>query len=567
MEGIGARVARKEDKRFITGMGRYVDDMVVPGMKHAVFVRSPHAHAEIKKIDVKAAQAMPGVIGVLTGKELKADGIGNLICGWMIHSNNRLIPNAMEPRAPSASYNRADDNYTLYVSQPEPARRAPADDRLLAGHGPARAQGARDRPRRGRRLRLQDLPLRRRDRAVWASKKLNRPIKWTADRSESFLSDAHGRDHVTTAEPGDGQGRQVPGPARAHHANLGAYLSTFASRADHPVRHAAGRPVRHAARSMCEVAACSPTPRRWTPTAAPGRPEATYVVERWWRPLPRGTGHRPGRDPPRNFITSFPYQTPVGLTYDTGDYDATLRPRPEAGRRGRLRSGARPPAKAKGLLRGIGYSSYIEACGIAPSQRSPARWARAPACSNRRGARAPHRQRDGVHRLAQPRPGPRDDLRAGGGRQAGHPDRDVDIVHGDTGKVPFGMGTYGSRSLASAARPSSRRSTRSIAKGKKIAAHLLEAARPTSFANGEFKVAGTDKKCRSAGGAHRLRAAQLPARQAGAGPERERVLRPDQLHLPGRHLHLRGRGRPGHRRGRDRGRFTAATTSATSSTR
>ena len=88
IEGVGARVARKEDKRFITGAGRYVDDMVVPGMKHAAFVRSPHAHAQIKKIDVKKAQAMPGVIGVLTGKELKADGIGNLICGWMIHSKD-----------------------------------------------------------------------------------------------------------------------------------------------------------------------------------------------------------------------------------------------------------------------------------------------------------------------------------------------------------------------------------------------------------------------------------------------------------------------------------------------
>ena len=88
IEGIGARVARKEDKRFITGAGRYVDDMVVPGMKHAAFVRSPHAHADIKKIDVAAAKAMPGVIGVLTGKELKADGIGNLICGWMIHSKD-----------------------------------------------------------------------------------------------------------------------------------------------------------------------------------------------------------------------------------------------------------------------------------------------------------------------------------------------------------------------------------------------------------------------------------------------------------------------------------------------
>lgn len=88
IEGIGARVARKEDKRFITGAGRYVDDMVVPGMKHAAFVRSPHAHADIKKIDTKKAEAMPGVIGVLTGKQLKADGIGNLICGWMIHSKD-----------------------------------------------------------------------------------------------------------------------------------------------------------------------------------------------------------------------------------------------------------------------------------------------------------------------------------------------------------------------------------------------------------------------------------------------------------------------------------------------
>src|SRR5690606_11896988 len=88
IEGIGARVARKEDKRFITGAGRYVEDMVVPGMKYAIFVRSPHAHAEITGIDTTRAGAMPGVIAVLTGRQLKADGIGNLICGWMIHSRD-----------------------------------------------------------------------------------------------------------------------------------------------------------------------------------------------------------------------------------------------------------------------------------------------------------------------------------------------------------------------------------------------------------------------------------------------------------------------------------------------
>ncbi len=88
VEGIGARVARKEDKRFITGRGRYTDDMRVPGMHYAAFARSPHAHARIRSIDVSAAQAMPGVDGVLTGEQLAADGIGNLICGWMIKSKD-----------------------------------------------------------------------------------------------------------------------------------------------------------------------------------------------------------------------------------------------------------------------------------------------------------------------------------------------------------------------------------------------------------------------------------------------------------------------------------------------
>ncbi|MCB1418474.1 MAG: xanthine dehydrogenase family protein molybdopterin-binding subunit, partial [Notoacmeibacter sp.] len=103
MEGIGARVARKEDKRFITGAGRYTDDMVVPGMKYAAFVRSPVAHAKINGIDTSAAEAMPGVIGVLTGAQLKADGIGNLICGWMVHSKDGspMKMGAWEPMATS----------------------------------------------------------------------------------------------------------------------------------------------------------------------------------------------------------------------------------------------------------------------------------------------------------------------------------------------------------------------------------------------------------------------------------------------------------------------------------
>src|SRR5437879_13549312 len=88
VEGIGARVVRKEDRRFITGKGRYVDDIKLVGMTHAHFSRSPHAHAKVKSIDSSAAMTMPGVVGVLTGKQLVDDKVGNLICGWAITSRD-----------------------------------------------------------------------------------------------------------------------------------------------------------------------------------------------------------------------------------------------------------------------------------------------------------------------------------------------------------------------------------------------------------------------------------------------------------------------------------------------
>ena len=88
IEGIGARVVRKEDKRFITGKGRYVDDIRLHGMTYAAFVRSPHAHARVKGIDSSEAMKMPGVVDVLTGRQIVDDKIGNLICGWMIHSKD-----------------------------------------------------------------------------------------------------------------------------------------------------------------------------------------------------------------------------------------------------------------------------------------------------------------------------------------------------------------------------------------------------------------------------------------------------------------------------------------------
>src|SRR5215470_6554194 len=100
--GIGAAVRRKEDLRFITGKGQYTDDISRPGETRAVFVRSPHAHAKIKKVDTKAAAGMPGVVAVLTGADLAGDKIGNLICGWMIHSKDGT-PMKMAPHPAIAS--------------------------------------------------------------------------------------------------------------------------------------------------------------------------------------------------------------------------------------------------------------------------------------------------------------------------------------------------------------------------------------------------------------------------------------------------------------------------------
>ena len=86
--GIGVAVRRKEDFRFVTGRGQYTDDINRPGQSYIYFVRSPHAHARIKGIDARAAAGMPGVLAILTGAQLAADKIGNLICGWMIHSKD-----------------------------------------------------------------------------------------------------------------------------------------------------------------------------------------------------------------------------------------------------------------------------------------------------------------------------------------------------------------------------------------------------------------------------------------------------------------------------------------------
>jgi carbon-monoxide dehydrogenase large subunit len=329
---------------------------------------------------------------------------------------------------------------------------------------------------------------------VWASKRVGRPIKWTAERSESFLTDAHGRDHVTTAELAtDAQGNFLALRVKTI-ANMGAYLSTFASSVP-TILYATLLAGQYRTPAIyCEVKAVFTNTAPVDAYRGAGRPEATYVVERIVEQAARDLKMDPAAIRRQNFITEFPYATPVGLTYDIGNYAAHLDKAIEmADVKGFAQR--RQASQAKGKLRGLGYACYIEACGLAPSNIAGALGARAglfEAGEVRVHPTGTVTVFTGSHSHGQ---GHETTFAQVVAAKLGIPVGNVEIVHGDTGRVPFGMGTYGSRSLSVGGTAIVKAVDKIIAKGKKIAAHLLEAAdTDIEFENGEFKVAGTDKK-------------------------------------------------------------------------
>ena len=407
-------------------------------------------------------------------------------------ANNRLIPNAIEPRAANAVYTKHDDAYTLYV-----ANQNPHVERLLMC---AFVLGLPESKVRvvapdvgggfGSKIFLypEEVAL------VWASKRVGRPIKWTAERSESFLTDAHGRDHATRVELAmDGQGHFLALRVKTI-ANMGAYLSTF-STAVPTILYATLLAGQYKTPAIwCEVKAVFTNTAPVDAYRGAGRPEATYVVERIVETAARDMGIEPAELRRRNFVTEFPYATPVGLTYDVGNYaahlDKAIALADVAGFAAR-----KAASKAKGKLRGLGYSCYIEACGLAPSNIAGALGARAglfEAGEVRVHPTGSVTVFTGSHSHGQ---GHETTFAQVVAAKLGIPVESVEIVHGDTGRVPFGMGTYGSRSLAVGGTAIIKAVDKIVAKGKKIAAHLLEAAdTDIDFEGGEFKVKGTDKK-------------------------------------------------------------------------
>ena len=593
--GIGASVLRKEDFRFITGKGQYTDDINRQGQAYAYFLRSPHAHATIKKLDISAAKKAAGVVGVLTGDDLAADKVGGLICGWMIHNkdgspmkagahpalaqgkvryvgdhvavviadtysqakdaadlivveygvlpavvdmndavkkgatvihdvasdnrvydwhlgdkaateaafkkakhitkldlvNNRLIPNAMEPRAAVGDYDSGQEQFTLYTTSQNPhvARLVLSAFIGIAPEHKLRVIA----PDVGGGFGSKIFIYAEETVCVWAAKKVGRPVKWTADRTEAFLSDAHGRDHLTHAEMAMDDKGKILGLRVHTKANLGAYLSTFSS----CVPTYLYAPLLSGQYDIPAIYA--EVDGIYTNTApvdayrGAGRPEATFVVERLMEVAARELGMDPAQFRRKNFIRSFPHQTPVIMAYDTGDYVASLDKALEMADYKNF--GKRKKESAKhGKLRGIGFSAYIEACGIAPS-----------AAVGSLGAGV------GLWESAEVRVNPIGTIEVLTGSHShgqGHEttfaqlvsDRlgvdinSVAIVHGDTDKVQFGMGTYGSRSGAVGMSAISKALDKVIAKGKKVAAYALEAAeKDIEFKDGRFSVAGTDK--------------------------------------------------------------------------
>ncbi len=595
--GIGASLKRVEDHRFLTGNGHYTDDINRPGQSHAWILRSPHAHARIKGIDIAKAAAADGVIAILTGEDMAADGVGGLPCGWQIHnkdgspmaepahpplavdkvrhvgdqvaiviaetrdaardaseliavdyevldaavdmntalegktlvhddvpsnrcfdweigdkaavddafakadrvvsidlSNNRLIPNAMEPRAAVSEYDRTTGQYTLYTTTQNPHV-----IRLLMGAFVLQI------PEHKLRIVAQDVGggfgskiFHYAEEAVltWAAAKVNRPIKWTAERTESFMTDAHGRDHVTHADLALDAGGRFLGLRVSTKANLGAYLSTFGSSVPTYLYATLLAGVYTTPAIYAEVQTVFTNTVPVDAYRGAGRPECTYLLERLVTKAAREMGIDPVELRQKNMIQPdmYPYQTPVALQYDCGNPPATfgsaLKASDYAGFEAR-----RATAEKNGKLRGIGISTYVEACGIAPS-----------AVAGALGARA------GLYESAQVRVHPTGSVTVYTGTHShgqGHettfaqlvsesfgiPAENVEISHGDTDQVQFGMGTYGSRSLAVGGPAILKACNKIIDKAKKIAAHIMEAdVSDIEFKDGKFTVVGTDKE-------------------------------------------------------------------------
>jgi carbon-monoxide dehydrogenase large subunit len=599
---IGKAVKRVEDKRFLTGKGRYTDDIVLPGMLYAYIVRSPYAHAKINNIDTSRAEKMDGVVKIYTGKDIAESGINGIPTGWQVNfkngdtmkepphpllvadkarymgdgvavviaesreeardaadeididweelpavanakkatedgaplvhdeapnnkcfdwelgnpkeevdkamkqahhittlefTNQRVIPNAMETRAAIGQYEEATGKYTLYTTSQNPHLTRLLLCAFVLGIPEHRVRVVA--PDVGGGFGSKIFHYAEEALMIWCSERLKRPVKWTSDRSEAFMTDAHGRDHISKAEMGFDKEGNVLALRVKTHANLGAYLSTFAPCVPTWLHGTLLQGLYVTPKINVDVTGVFTNTVMVDAYRGAGRPEATYLLERLMDTAALEMDMDPAELRLKNFIPPFDgveqpgYQTQVALQYDSGNYHAVLKRALEMVGYEKFRK-EQVEARKEGKLLGIGFSTYIEACGIAPS-----------AVVGALGARA------GLYEVGQVRVQPTGKVSVFTGAHShgqGHettfaqvvadrlgiPLDDVEIIHGDSDSVAFGMGTYGSRSLAVGGSAIVKSLDKIIEKGAKIAAHKLEASEEDlEFAEGKWTVKGTDK--------------------------------------------------------------------------
>jgi carbon-monoxide dehydrogenase large subunit len=406
--------------------------------------------------------------------------------------NNRLIPNAMEPRASIGDYNPSTEQLTLYTTNQNPhlTRLVLSAFNNIAPEHKFRVVA----PDVGGGFGSKIYPYAEDAVVAWASKKIERPVKWVAERSESFLSDCHGRDHVTHVELGINNESKMTALKVETIANIGAYASLFATVTPTYLYAPLIVGLYNIPVASCNVKAVFTNTAPVDAYRGAGRPEATFLIERIVTEAAKKIGINQAEFRKKNFIDKFPHQQCLVHNIDSGDYSAHLDKALEISDYKNFENRRTQSAK-KGKLRGVGFSSYLEACGIAPSAvvmsigAGVGLWESAEVRFNATGNVSVF---TGSHSHGQ---GHETTFAQIVGDRLGVPMENIDIIHGDTDKGPFGMGTYGSRSLAVGGTAIVKACDKIVEKCKKVASHMLEGKpEDIEFKAGEFILKNSNKK-------------------------------------------------------------------------
>src|SRR5438128_1522146 len=480
---FGKSIKRREDPRFITGRGQYVDDVKLPGMTYAAFVRSPHAHARLNKVDAAAAKKVPGVLAVYTGADVK---VGGLPCGWM-------LPDIKVPLRPALAQGKVryvGEPVAIVIGETAYAAKDGAEAVKVAYEALPAVSNAKKAHETGAPQLFDDIPK-------------NQCFYWTI--GDKAATEAAFKSAATVVRQALLNQRLIPNAIepRACIASLspatGELTLWFAPLIPSYLYGPLLSGVYKIPAIFCEVWGMLTDTAPVDAYRGAGRPEATYLLERMMDRAARQLRVDPAELRRKNFIPKFtdgaPYQTPVAFAYDSGNYEPALRRALQLVGYDQTRK-EQLALRPKGRYIGIGVSTYIEACGPAPSAvagslgAGAGLWESGQVRVHPAGAVTVY---TGSHSHGQGHETTFAQLVAD---ELGIPMEQVEIVHGDTAQIPFGMGTYGSRSACVGGSAIVKCLDKIKEKGRKIAAHLLEAnEQDLDFAGGTWTVKGSpDKK-------------------------------------------------------------------------